>query len=78
MEATGLIMALKKWDKESMTKEEQAKYLRRCTIASELHVKLKAIYAKYNPTINDLKAKKKAEMDALLEWRLALYEAENL
>ena len=54
------------------------RYNRRCEIAKEINMKQKEIYAKYNPTINELKAQKKAELEVLYQWRQALYEAENL
>ena len=54
------------------------RYNKRREIAKEINIKQKEIYAKYNPTINELKAQKKAELEALYQWREALYKAENL
>jgi hypothetical protein len=56
----------------------RAKLERRLEIAEQMHIKQKEIYARYNPSINKLKADKKVEIDALQEWRRGLYESENL
>ena len=64
--------------RSEMSAQQIADYNRRGEISEQTHAKLQEIYAKYNPEINALKAKKKAEMDALYQWRDEVYEAENL
>ena len=65
MEAAGVAMGkivITKIMRSEMSPERIQKYISACELANETHLMRQAIYAKYNPTINDLKAQKMAEL----------------
>jgi len=54
-----------------MSPERIAHYVARCELSHELHLMRMAIYAKYNPTINELKAQKMAELQDVTNYECA-------
>ena len=72
MEAAGIAMGkiiITKIMRSEMSPERIAKYIQACELANETHLMRQAIYAKYNPSINELKAQKKIELDVVRNYQ---------
>ena len=65
---------LSKLMRSEMTDEQIAKYIKTCELMQEVHLMRLAIYARYNPTINELKEQKKAELAEVNAYKSARYD----